>query len=338
MSVALLLRLLGVALPLLVGLALRAYVRRRRTVALRLGDPALVASLVGEDLSRLPRRTVTLVALAALALGVAITDPRWGEAAEVRETRGGMVVLVLDASGSMLAEDLAPSRLERQREAARAVVRALPDAPVGVVVFAGRAYALVPPTADRAALELYLGAVGPAIVTQSGSSLSAAIRQGVGLLAASDDALAAGALVLVSDGDAQEDPARIREAVELARRAGVPIHALAAGTVAGAPVPDIDFATGERVGFKVDAEGDRAVSRLGEELLREIAAGSGGGYASLSDPGAVAGIVAELRESRGEAEAPGGGVPPRFAWFAAPALLLLLLESLAAAGPGGRRR
>lgn len=325
---------LGAALPVLVALALAAFVRRRRRVAARLGDRPLLAALAGEDLVAVPWGRVLPVLLAALSLGAALADPRWGEAAETGETRGGTVVLVIDASGSMLTADLPPDRLARAREAARELAASLPGAPVAVVAFAGRAYALVPPTVDRGALDLYLDALDPAMVTQSGSSLAAAVRQGVGLLAAGEDDLGSGALVLISDGDALDEPGRVEEAVGLARRAGVPIHALGAATPRGGPVPDVDLATGESLGFKREAGGEIAVSRLGEALLREVAGGTGGEYASLADAGAVERVAAALRERGGEGPGGRGGAPPRFAWFAFAALLLLVAEM----GSGARRR
>ena len=328
---------LGAAVPVLVALAVAGFVRRRRRVAVHLGDPSLVAALVGEDLVAVPWRRVVPVLLAALLLGTALTDPRWGAAAEAASVRGGRVVLVLDASGSMLAGDLAPTRLEALRAASRELAAGLPEAAMAVVVFAGRAYALVPPTTDRGALDLFLDALDPAMVTQSGSSLSAALRQGLGLLAAGDAGTGGGALVLVSDGDAGEDPARVLEAAALARRAGVPVYVLGAGTPAGAPVPEIDFATGRAVGFLRGDDGRPVVTRLNESLLREIARATGGEYAALSEPGAVGGLIERLRERVGEAGSPADRRPPRFAGFAALALLLLAAET-AAGGLAPRRR
>lgn len=324
----------AVLLPLLVAAGVGLFLRRRRRVAAALGDRTLVARLLGEDLFSVPWPRVLAVLAAAAALGAALADPRWGSATEGETTSGGRVVLVLDASGSMLAEDVVPNRLERQREAARTLVRSLPDASVAVVVFAGRAYALVPPTADRGALEVYLDALDPSIVTQTGSSLSAAIRQGLGLLAAGEADLSTGALVLITDGDARGENAQVAAAAELAGRAGVPIFALGAGTEGGAPVPDVDLTTGDTLGVKREPGGEIAVSRLNAPLLREIAERSGGEYASLAEPGAVEAVADALRDRRGEGDSPSDRRPARFAWFAAAALLLLTGEGVVA----GRRR
>ncbi len=320
----------GVAVPMLVALAVAEFVRRRRRVAARLGDRSLLAALAGEDLVAVPWRRVAPVLLAALCLGAALSDPGWGGAGKGAEVRGRRIVLVLDASGSMLAADAAPNRLETLRAASRELAAELPGAAVAVVVFAGRAYALVPPTVDRAALDLFLDALEPAMVTQSGSSLSAAVRQGVGLLAAGGRDPSGGALVLISDGDALEDPARVLEAAALARRAGIPVHALGAGTAAGAPVPDVDLATGRAVGFKREVDGEVAVSRLNEELLRQIARETGGTYAALSASGSVERLAGRLRARVGGAEGGADRRPPRFAWFASLALLLLAGETVAA--------
>lgn len=332
-----LIRVVGLALPLLIGFAAWGYVRRRQRAARRLGDRVLIASLIGEDLSAVPRLRLAAILAAAALLGFSMTDPRWGEATEQREGRGGRLVLVLDASSSMLAEDIAPNRLERQRDAAHELVRRMPDAAIAVVMFAGRAYALVPPTTDRGALDLYLQSLHPSMVTQTGSSLTAAIRQGLGLLAAGQEESTAGVLVLVSDGDTVDDPGQVAEVVDLARRAGIPIFVLGAGTAAGAPVPDIDLTTGRRLGYKREPNGAMAISRLNEGVLREIARGSGGEYAPLDDPRSVDRIAEQLQRSSSEAAGGSGDAPPQFTWFAAGALLLLVLESLSDAGRARRQ-
>jgi Ca-activated chloride channel family protein len=168
---------------------------------------------------------------------------------------------------------------------------------------------------------MYLETLSPGLVTQTGSSLAAALRQGIALLATRGDASRGGTIVLISDGDALEPRDSVLAAARLAARAGFVVHTLGVGTPAGAQVPDIDWATGQRRGYKTDPEtGRTAVSRLDEPLLREIASASGGTAARLSDARAVDRLVARLPASA--SGAPRAGVLG-YEWPLGLALLLL---------------
>ncbi|HEX2094283.1 MAG TPA: VWA domain-containing protein, partial [Longimicrobiaceae bacterium] len=239
------------------------------------------------------------------------------------------VVLALDASNSMLAEDVPPNRLERERAAARALVRGLPGNRIGVVAFSARGYVLSPLTSDAGALELYLDALNPGIVTQGGSSLASALRQGAGLLLGADSARARRVLVLMTDGEALEEREEVLLAAEYADRVGVTVHTVGIGTAAGARVPDLDPVTGVRRGFKRDVDGTEVVSRLDEELLREVARETGGSYFALSEPGALERLRGELAGLPAAAgpERSGSGPALRYEWFVALALALLVLDT-----------
>jgi Ca-activated chloride channel family protein len=307
----------AVAIPVLV--ALGSWLFRRRGVRVARAFPRV---------GRVSRARLALAMLAALAVaGALVTAAR----AAARggggggAGAGGAVVLVLDVSNSMLARDVQPDRLTQLRATARQLLTDLAGTPVGIVVFAGRAYALSPPTTDPEALEMYLDALDPEMVTQTGTSLSAAVRQAVGLLATTRGRT--GSIVLISDGNAQESPAELKTATAIAARAGIPIHTVGIGTPAGAPVPRVDFRTGRRNGFIPDSGGGNAISRLDERLLRELADGSGGTYRRLGGGGGVAAL--------GTLAGGGGGRDARepnayWVWLAAAAVLLLAAESVIA--------
>jgi Ca-activated chloride channel family protein len=326
--------LLALLLPLAVAAGIVLAARRRRRAAEAFGEYALVRRLARRDLAAFPWRRAALLVPAAALLGVAAADPRWGRSAVEEGAGGAEVVLVLDASNSMLVEDVRPSRLERERAAARDLVRALPASRFGVVVFSARGYVLTPLTGDPGALELYLDALSPEIVTQGGSSLASAVRQGTDLLLGADSARAGRAMVLMSDGEALEEREDVRLAVRRAARAGVTIHTVGFGTEAGGPVPDVDPATGRRVGFKRDVDGSVAVSRLDAELLREVAGETGGSYFDGSDPAALARLTREVASApAASGRGAGGASGPalRYGWFLGLALLLVALDAVLAA-------
>jgi Ca-activated chloride channel family protein len=324
---------LAAALPL-AGLALAAlWVRRRRRAAASLADAPLLRRLAGEDLRRVPHLRVALVPLALLSLGVAAAGPRWGTETEAS---GGPVdvALVLDASNSMRVTDVAPSRLDRERAVARALLREMRGERVGLLVFAGSGLVLAPLTSDEAALRLYVETLDPEVVTQTGSSLSSALRRGTDLLLGPRRAGRGGAVVLLTDGDALEERDAVLDAARRARRLGIAVHAVGIGTAAGGPVPDVDPATGRLRGVKTDpATGAPARSALGAALLRDLARASGGSYRavpSAGDTARVAQAVADAARRATVSPDPGSAgeqVPgDRTSWFVAVALALLAVD------------
>ncbi|HEX8321914.1 vWA domain-containing protein [Longimicrobium sp.] len=314
--------------PALVAAALLLWWRRRRDVAEALGDPALVRRLAGTDLRAFPRRRVALLIPAAAFLGLAAAGPRWGEV-RVDGVPRGDVVLVLDASNSMLVEDVRPNRLERQREIARTLVRRLEGSRVGLVAFAGSGHVLTPLTDDFSALNLYLDALGPDIVHQSGSSLYSALAEAVNLLDVPGAGENPGSIVLITDGEALEPSSMVGLSLERAVRRRVAIHTVGLGTEAGGPVPNVDPETGRRRGFKRDPETrETAVSRLERPLLSAIARTTGGTAQVMPNAQAVAALAnAAASGERG----PGGGdshPDNRYEWFLALALALIAADAL----------
>ena len=323
--------ILALVLPVIVALLLVRYTARRRKVARVLGESRLLERLGAGQLDRWPVERFALLIPAAIALGVAASGPQWGLHAVEGSSSSVNVVLALDISKSMLARDVTPNRLERERLLVRRLLRDLTDARVGMVVFAGRAYILAPLTNDRSSLQLFVDALDPEIVSQGGSSLAAAIMQAAGLSRGPEGAAGERAVVLVTDGEAHESEQEIKEAAERAQRSRVKIYTIAVGTERGAPVPEFDDAN-RIVGYKKDPFGQTVVSRTNAELLRDIARRTGGRYYDVSAPGSVNSLVRELRNLERAPGASEEGLEPRdqTVWFLAMALLLLLIDFILA--------
>lgn len=320
---------LVLALPAAVALGVWSWTRRRRAAARALGSAPLLERLGAGDLTHFPWQRLVLLILAAGALGVAAAGPRWGlESVE----EGGLsadLVLALDVSRSMLAEDASPDRMERQRLLARRIVRELPGDRIGLVAFAGRSYALTPLTSDHGAVNLYLDALDPDIVSQGGSSLSTAIRQAADLARGPEDA-GRGVVVLVSDGEALEERDAVLEAADRAARVGIAVHTVGVGTRQGAPVPARPAPDGSVDGYTRSPDGEIVISRLDEDLLKEVARRTGGRYLWLGDAGATDALVGTLQGlDRAEGEAVTGvRERSRHAWFVLLALVLLAADGL----------
>jgi Ca-activated chloride channel homolog len=321
---------LAVALPLIVALGVWSWTRRRRRAAAALGSPLLLERLGAGDLGAFPLRRLALLVVAAAALGMAAAGPRWGLESVEQPGFAADLVLALDVSRSMLARDVTPNRMERQRVLARRILRELPGDRVGLVVFAGRANVLAPLTADHGTLHLYLDALDPNIVSQGGTALSTAIRQGADLARGPEDA-GRGVVVLVSDGESLEERDAVLREADRASRLGVTVHTVGIGTPQGAPVPARPGLEGQVEGY-TRWEGEIVTSRLEEELLREIARRTGGRYVRLGDPGATDALLATLKEVDRTEGDPRSGVRerPRYAWFVLLVLALLAVDGTAA--------
>jgi Ca-activated chloride channel homolog len=323
--------------PLLLAGAVWMYGRRRRRIAQAFSDAHLLERLGGASLLRFPRARLLLVTAAGAALAFAAVGPRWG----VTEAEGRAlsldVVLAVDISRSMLAEDIEPNRLERARLFGRRLLRELPGDRFGLVVFAGRAYVLAPLTTDHSAIELYLDALDPNMVSQGGSALSAAITQATDLVR-STQASGDRVVVLLSDGEALEEAEAVRAAVERAARAGVRVVTVGIGTPQGANIPLRDDVTGVVTGLRRDEYGALVVTRLDEEAMRMIASRTAGSYVRLGDAAALSRVVSDLRGMQRAEGAAARRVEPRerFALFAGLGVLLLALDALLAAAGAAR--
>ncbi len=320
---------LGVAAA---GIVWIEFVRRRARLS-RLGPRATLERLVPRDVihSRLGRRPVWLGGAAVLA-GIALAGPRWGTPRGETETEGIDVVYAMDASLSMLAEDESPNRLERAKHEARRLRALSRGDRVALIAFAGRSYILTPLTADDGALALFLDNLDPSIVGQPGTSLAAAINQGVQLLAPAigNDR----AIVVFTDGEAFDEHDAVISAARHARAVGVSLILVGFGTAEGSTIPI--RVSPDAVAPKRDLDGKIVVTHYDGALMRETADAAGG---TLIEPAttdkasrvrsALMGLRAERRRVNSQRS-----IPSRFQWFLAPALLLLLWDLVAS----GRRR
>jgi len=308
-----------------------------------LGRRALLRRVAGAQAARLApgaslarpaaRSGGALLGLALLAL--ALSRPQCGTRAELAKRYGVDLVIALDLSRSMRARDVQPDRLGRALLEVGELVDGLAGDRVGLVAFAGEAFVQCPLTTDYAAARLFLRAITPESVPQQGSDLGNALQAARQVLDGSDQGAGrAKVVLLVSDGEDLEGAAR-GAAAQLAE-AGVRIHALAVGGAAGEPIPVLG-ADGEVKGYRKDRRGQPIVTRLDRATLEAVTGAAGGEVFEIGSPdhGPAAFRAALDKLEKGELESRlTVEYEDRFAYAAAPALLLLLL-SLAL--PEGRR-
>ena len=319
--------MLPVAVVLVAGavLAVVAAVRRKRLRLARMGEAPHLARLTPAGaLASSPWRAVRLGGVVLLA-GAALAGPRWGMEPAIVSGEGIDVVLALDASLSMLATDERPNRLERLKQEVRRYRDLSRADRVAMLAFAGRSYILTPLTVDDGALELFLDNLDPSIVGQAGSSLARAVTQGTDLLLSSPGG-SDRALVIMSDGEAFEPVEDVRAAAARAAQNGIAIVTVGFGTTQGSTIPVKENGT---VAPKRDENGQVVISRYTPEMLQAIADAGNGTFIGAEVTDKAARVRAALRNLRATTRrvAAGATRTPRFQWFVAPALLLLLVDT-----------
>lgn len=323
-------------LALLSALVFRIWHRRRVARLARLGGEAAVERLAPRDVRRAPVARALRVSSAIGLAALAFAGPRWGAGTDVVRSEGIDVVLAMDASLSMLAEDERPSRLERMKQDVRRFRASSPGDRVALLAFAGRSYILSPLTSDDGAISLFLDNLDPSIVGQAGTAMAPTITQGVELLQAARGA-AGRALVILSDGEAFDDAAATLAAARSARGAEIEVVTVGYGTEGGATIP---VRVGGMTTQKLDEAGQVVITKYNPQLLRDVAAAAGGEFiaASETDKGArIHNALARL-DAKQRSVAEGLSRPLRTTWFLLPALLLLLVDAWLADGGRLARR
>ncbi len=276
--------------------------------------------------SRNRRRVKFILLMGAFSLlTLAAMNPQTGSRMEEATLEGVDIIVALDVSRSMLAEDMSPNRLERAKLAVNRLLDQLDDDRFGLVVFAGTAHTQIPLTADIRAAKMLMRPLNTESVPVQGTAIEAAIDRALSSFPEGDTANKT--IILVSDGESHED-----NPVEAARRAesmGITIHTVGVGSRDGAPVPI--FENGERRGYLRDEDGNTVISRYDEESLRQIADITGGVFRHGGETGmGLSEILETIRQM--EAEAYETFIfteyESRYHYLVALALCLLLIELL----------
>ncbi len=282
-------------MPVFVALVWMAARSRRRALE-RFADSDLVEKLT-ESVDLRARRRKNALRVAALGLlVVALARPQFGNRVETVRSVGQDIVVALDLSRSMLAEDVAPNRLERARLAILRLIRQLDGDRVGLVAFAADAFVQSPLTIDYGASAMFLSAMEPDLMPVQGTDLGAALR--VSLDALEEGARDARVVVLVTDGEDHEDAF----AEELARavQSGVQVYLVGVGATEGAPIPLYD-GQGRREGFLRDDDDNVVTTRLAEETFERFVREAGATYVRAGAGGtAFDDLVDEIARGEGE--------------------------------------
>jgi len=311
---------------ILLGLLFGWLTRRRETALARLGAPGLMARL-SATVNHAGRRWKTALWFVALTLVVVtLARPRWGSQVEYVERRGVEVMVVLDVSESMLAEDLKPNRLARAKLEIIELMEQLGGNEIGLVLFSGAAFVQFPLTSDFATARTFLEAAQPGVISRSGTALAEAIE--VAINGFNENRAAQRVIILLTDGESHEGD--VAAMAEMAVEQGIIIYAIGFGSPSGEPIPQYDPA-GELIGYKKDAAGEVVLSRLDEATLQQVAQLTAGRYFRAAPDGReisqLAQTIGSLRTSELESRFETRRIE-RFQWFLAVAILTLVVVEL----------
>lgn len=297
----------------------------KRRAFKKFGEHALIRRLSPDLSTAKPvlKLILFVTGLSFIILGWA--NPQIGTRLEEVKREGVDIIIALDVSNSMKAEDIRPNRLERAKQAINRLIDKLENDRIGIIVFAGRSYVQLPITSDYSAAKLFLNTIETDMIPTQGTAIASAIELSQESFVGNDNKHKA--LIIITDGENHED-----DPVEAAKKAseeGIVIHTIGFGSPDGAPIPV--FRNGIQVDFFKDHDGNTVLTKLDETTLEKIAAEGKGLYvrATNSDDG-LSTILAQI----GKMEKKSFGTKQftdyedRFQYFLAAGLLFLFLEVL----------
>jgi Ca-activated chloride channel family protein len=258
--------------PLLAGFFIWTFRQKRKAFA-RFGNLVLLERLSRSTSRRRQVAKAAMLVGAILVLLLALARPQLGTKLRTVTREGQDVVIALDVSRSMLAEDVQPSRLEKAKHEIASLIDRLGGDRIGLVAFAGRAFVQCPLTLDYGAASMFLDFMGPDLVPVPGTALAEAIRKSTQAFVEKERKYKV--LILITDGEDHEgEPV---EAAKEAAKEGVVIYTVGIGSPQGVPIPEVD-ASGYRTGFKKDRNGQVVMTKLDDITLEKIALETGGKY------------------------------------------------------------
>ncbi|MDD2644560.1 MAG: VWA domain-containing protein [Bacteroides sp.] len=262
-----------ILIPLLVVFYLYSNYRRRRAIR-AFGDEDLMHQLMPDVSKHRPDVKFSIVLVAIALFSILLARPQFGSKLETVTRSGVEVIIALDISNSMLAEDVRPSRLEKAKHLIGRLVDQLKDDKVGLIVFAGDAFTQIPITNDYISAKMFLQSIDPTLLSKQGTAIGSAIELATRSFTSKEEV--GRAIILITDGENHEGG--VEQAIKKAREKGIQIHALGVGSPEGAPIP----IRGSNDYMK-DREGNVVVTRMNEEMCQQVAQQGNGIYVRVDN-------------------------------------------------------
>ena len=305
--------------PLIPALYAVALALRKRRIR-RFGDPKMVALLMPHYSRAKGWVRIILFTLAFFFFVIGLSRPQIGAKLSERQTKGAEIMICLDVSNSMLAQDYTPCRLERAKLAISSLVDKLHDDRIGLIIFAGSSFVQLPVTTDYVSAKMFLSSIDAGSVPVQGTAIGDAIHTAMKSFSAQSEK--SRVIILISDGENDEDDGVA--AAKEAAQAGIRIYTVGVGSAAGQPIP-VD---GELLR---DKDGNIVVTHLDEKTLRQIAEAGGGAYIQAgNEEFGLNPIINDIRAMEGElfSSVVFEEYDEQYMYFFAIALILLVIEML----------
>ncbi len=319
--------LYGLLLIPLLAVLIFWYRRKRRSAIGEFGDPSLVAALMPEASESAFRWKSALVLTGMAMLIIGASGPRIGSQLKEVEQKGREIIIALDVSNSMLAEDIKPSRIERAKQVISRMVDEMTHDRIGLIIFAGDAYTQIPITDDYPSVKMFLQTTGPDMVSRQGTAIGSAIRLAIRSFPTESEELEASnqvtnkAIVVITDGENHEDDAL--EAAQDAREKGIKTYTVGLGDPDGVPIP-VSPGSKEK---KRRKDGSVVVSKLNEELLIDMAGVGEGAYIPGSRINSLMDELDNLQQTEFKKKVY-ADYAERYQYFIGLAILFLLLDAI----------
>ena len=266
---------------------------------------------------------VFVLSLAFLSLTIALVNPKIGTKLETVKREGVDIVFAVDVSKSMLAEDIAPNRLEKSKQLVTQIINNLASDWVGIIAYAGKAFPQLPITTDYAAAKMFLHNMNTEMLSSQGTAIDDAIQ--LARTYYNDEEQTNRVLIIISDG---EDHSEIAvDAAETAAEEGIKIFTIGVGEVKGGPIPI--KRNGIVMNYKKDNQGETVITKLDEETLIEIAAEANGEYINGRNTASVVEAIRDILNKMDKTEFEAkefAEYKDQFQWFLAIGILLLILD------------
>ena len=287
------------------------------------GNQKIVKRLMPNVSKSLPTVKFILYTFAITSLLIGLANLQFGTKLEEVKREGIDLMICLDVSNSMLAEDLSPNRLERSKRAIYQLIEKLHNDRLGIIVFAGQAYVQLPITTDYSSAKLFLETIGTDIVPTQGTSIGAAIDLAIESFDFENGT--SKSIIVITDGENHEENAK--ESAISATDKNVIVHTIGMGSEKGGPIPV--YKNGAQIDFRKDNTGNTVVTKLNENMLKEIAVAGNGSYVRASNANAGLGIIMneiDQMEKKEFGSKSFKDYEDRFQLFLIIALILIVLE------------
>src|SRR5690606_23614578 len=295
----------------------------KKNVQKKFSDNSLLARLSPDKSAFKPVLKLIVLCLAIACLAVALVNPKIGTKLETVKREGVDIVFAIDVSKSMLAEDIAPNRLEKAKRVVSEIINNLASDRIGIIAYAGQAYPQLPITTDYGSAKMFLQSMNTDMLSSQGTAIDQAITLATTYY--NDEEQTNRVLFIISDGEDHSEGAV--KAVEEAVNEGIKVFTIGIGTTKGKPIPiKINGITDS---YKKDQNGDMVITKLNDEVLVSIAKKGNGAYINGSNTEEVVEFVKETLSQMDKKEFEAkqfADFKDQFQWFLGGAILLLFLD------------